>query len=310
MFCSTVIPTIGRATLVRAVESVLAQECDLDQHEVIVINDSGKPLPPQGFEDDPRVRIVTTLRRERSVARNTGAALARGEYLHFLDDDDWLAPGALAAWRSLAAQQPEAGLLYGATQLVDREERPVLELRPHKTGNCAIQTMAGEWIPLQASLIKTTVFYTVGGFNVLITGPEDVDLLRRIALRWDFAETDAIVAWVGMGTSNSTTNYTDHPRQSRIAREQILNQNGVFGRLRASAAGAEWKGRLTRIYATSAVWNLQHGRWLTALSRALTALWSVLTAPAALLKGAYWAGLRHPYASDTFARGFAAASGK
>jgi hypothetical protein len=41
--------------------------------------------------------------------------------------------------------------------------------------------MAGEWIPLQASLIEAKTFFTVGGFNPLITGPEDIDLLRRIA---------------------------------------------------------------------------------------------------------------------------------
>lgn len=307
MFCSTIIPTIGRPTLRRAVESVLTQTFDPQQHEVIVVNDSGRPLPPMGFEHDPRVQIVTTRQRERSVARNTGAAMARGEYLHFLDDDDWLVPGALTALRTLAAGHPHAGFLYGATQVVDRQNEPVLQLRPHKVGNCAVQAMAGEWIPLQASLIKAGAFYAVGGFNVLITGPEDIDLLRRIALQWDLAETDAVVATVEMGLDNSSTNYTDHPRQSRIAREQILHGNGVFARMRASATTPEWKGRLTRIYATSAVWNLQHGRWLAAISRLLTALWSMVTGGSALLHRSYWRALRRQYASDTFARGFAAA---
>jgi glycosyltransferase involved in cell wall biosynthesis len=307
MFCSTIIPSIGRATLRRTVESVLAQEFDAGQHEVIVVNDSGQPLPPLGFEHDPRVQIVTTGRRERSVARNTGAAIARGAYLHFLDDDDWLVPGAMAALHDLAVRHPQAGFLYGATQVVDRQSKPILQLRPHQVGNCAVQTMAGEWIPLQASLIKSSAFYAVGGFNVLITGPEDIDLLRRIALTWDLAETDAIVATVGMGADNSSTNYTDHPRQSRIAREQILNQDGVFSRMRASAATPAWQGRLTRIYATSAIWNFQRGRWLTALSRLLAALWSLAAAGSALLHGSYWRALRRPYASETFARGFAAA---
>ena len=41
--------------------------------------------------------VVNTHHSERSVARNTGAALSHGDYLHFLDDDDILLPGAYAA---------------------------------------------------------------------------------------------------------------------------------------------------------------------------------------------------------------------
>jgi len=45
MFCSTIIPTIGRATLARAVQSVLEQDFTAADYEVIIVNDSGKPLP-------------------------------------------------------------------------------------------------------------------------------------------------------------------------------------------------------------------------------------------------------------------------
>ncbi|MGH2524992.1 MAG: glycosyltransferase family A protein, partial [Anaerolineales bacterium] len=99
MFCSVVIPTIGRATLGRSVQSVLAQDCGAAGFEVIVVNDSGRPLPEAAWQRADGVRLITTNRRERSVARNTGAALAKGDYLCFLDDDDWLLPGALEAFR-------------------------------------------------------------------------------------------------------------------------------------------------------------------------------------------------------------------
>src|SRR5258706_4760557 len=96
MFCSTIMPTIGRPSVARSVQSVLDQSLTPGDFEVIVVNDSGRPLPAGDWQASPRVRQIDIQRRGQSVARNAGAAIARGRYLHFLDDDDWLLPGALA----------------------------------------------------------------------------------------------------------------------------------------------------------------------------------------------------------------------
>jgi glycosyltransferase involved in cell wall biosynthesis len=213
MFCSTIIPTVGRPTLTRAVESVLAQSLLADSFELIVVNDSGQPLPEADWQTDERVRVIHTQRRERSVARNTGAAAANGRFLHFLDDDDWLAPGALSHLYQLAQERPSAWL-YGSTQLVDRNGRSLIQLHHRLNGNIFLPTLAGEWIPLQASLIDSRVFFNEGGFNPLLSGPEDIDLLRRIALRHDIAGTEAIVAYMEWGSAGSTTDYDRHPTQS------------------------------------------------------------------------------------------------
>lgn len=119
MFCSTIIPTIGRPTLSKAVYSVLEQSFAADNFEVIVVNDTGRPLPEAGWQTSNKVQVITTNQRERSVARNTGAAIARGKYLHFLDDDDWLLPGALEHFWALSRQAGDAVWLYGGTQIVD-----------------------------------------------------------------------------------------------------------------------------------------------------------------------------------------------
>ena len=44
IICTTVIPTVGRSTLSRAVKSVLEQASLVEGFEVNVINDSGKLL--------------------------------------------------------------------------------------------------------------------------------------------------------------------------------------------------------------------------------------------------------------------------
>jgi glycosyltransferase involved in cell wall biosynthesis len=302
LFCSTIIPTIGRDTLERAVESVLKQTW-AEASEVIVVNDSGRLLRTAPWQADARVRVINTNGRERSVARNTGAAAAHGRFLHFLDDDDWLAPGALQRLWQLAQERP-AAWLYGSTQLVDRHGRALIQLHHRLNGKAFLPAMAGEWIPIQASLIASRPFFNLGGFNPLLQGPEDVDLLRRVALHYDIAGTEAVVAYVEWGEEGSTTNYEQHPEQSRRARERLLDAPGCFTRLRDSAVDAYWHGRVTRLYLTSLIWNLRRRRLLMAPGRAAYALFSLLLAGHYLFTPAFWQSVSHAYASPTFARGF------
>jgi hypothetical protein len=78
--------------------------------------------------------------------------------------------------------------------------------------------MAGEWIPLQSSLVAAPLFFAIGGFNVQIPSSEDIDLLRRLTLVADVASTDAVVAFVGMGVDNSTTDHANRDKLARIGR--------------------------------------------------------------------------------------------
>ncbi len=62
---------------------------------------------------DPRVRpVVSPPEAGLSGARNTGIAAATGDYLVFLDGDDTLAPGALAAVAARLAQTGDVDVLY------------------------------------------------------------------------------------------------------------------------------------------------------------------------------------------------------
>ena len=271
--------------------------------EVIVVNDSGEPLPYAKWQRSDRIQVIETNQRERSVARNTGATAARGRYLHFLDDDDWLAPDALShLWK--LSQHTQAHWLYGISQLVDREQQPLIRLQHKFNGSCFIQVMAGEWIPLQSSLIESEVFFKVGGFNTRISGPEDIDLLRRIALTSELAETPNLVAFIGMGTDGSTTDYANHHKASQWSRERILDATGVFNAMRKSATTPFWKGRLTRVFLTSMVWNIQRGRITTAASRGAAGLAGMVATGRDTLTKDYWQALARPYASLTFREGF------
>jgi glycosyltransferase involved in cell wall biosynthesis len=265
-FCSTIIPTINRSSLSNAVCSVLDQAFSAADLEVIVVNDSGQPLPDMDWQHCERVRVIDTNRRERSVARNTGAAIARGKYLHFLDDDDLLLPGALNAFWKLH-QENEAAWLYGSYQTVDNDGILVEEFHPGITGNISALLVAGESIPLPASLLQTNAFFAAGGFDPNLSYAEDRDLGRRISLSGDVAWISAVVAQLRVGEVSSTSDWSKKAVNDRWGREKALSTQKAFARVRASANSHYWHGRVSRAYFASAAWNLKRRNILTAMSR-------------------------------------------
>lgn len=273
MFCSIIIPTIGRASLERAVRSAVEQDFTAAPYEVIVVNDSGEALPAARWQDSPLVRVIDTNRRERSFARNTGAAIAQGEYFFFLDDDDWMLPGALSAFWEVYGRAKGAAWLFGGIQVRDGDNNYLGETKAELEGNCFAQVMGGAWVPLQSSCIRASTFFAVGGYDPYYRVTQDQDLSRRIAAVGDFASTPVVVGVLLRGSTwKSSTDYSQATEFTRKSRDDVLEAAGMLRRLLASAGSPYWRGRVFHLYASLALWNLRRRRLLRAGSRGLAAL--------------------------------------
>ena len=92
---SVIIPAYNSAaTLARAVESVIKQSWPA--HEIIVIDDGSTDNTLQiAQEFGDKVRVIHQSNAGVSVARNRGADEATGDWLAFLDADDWYYPDRL-----------------------------------------------------------------------------------------------------------------------------------------------------------------------------------------------------------------------
>lgn len=306
VFCSTIIPTIGRASLGRAVRSVLDQQLSGVQWEVLVVNDTGEELLPFDGMDHPTVQIVTIQKRRMIVGRNVGAAVARGRYLHFLDDDDWMLPGAFAgafaeAWR-LAQEQPEAAVIYGGIQLVDVNDSILGRLNLGCSGNCASQLLAGSWIPIGSVFVRREPYFEIGGFNTRLQTAEELDLFRQIALRYFLVNSTVLFANILRGQGWSTSAIHDSAEENRKSREAVLATPGVFRRLMDSAEDDYFKGRICQAYGASLRWNLQEGQILTATSRALFGLRALLASGRAVFSRQFWQAIVDTQVPCTFAR--------
>jgi len=305
MLYSIVIPTIDRPTLPRSVHSVLTQDLTGHDFEVIVVNDSGRNLPPQDWQASQRVTVIQTQERGRTVARNTGAAISKGEYLYFLDDDDWLLPDALAHFQRLIESASDAVWLHGGLRVTDDHGTSLGEFNSRLRGNCAAQVMGGAWAPLQASIMHSRSFFSVGGFDPDIAEGEDDDLCRRFAFKGPFASTDQLVACLLRGSGWQTTvDYYRVYECGLLSKDRLLSVRGSLQRLIESANSSYWLGRVLRLYLQSAKWNLGRTQLLPALSRGLNAAAVVAVSGHRLMSRSYWQALKASFAPGTLSPDF------
>jgi len=289
---SVITPTFNREDLLaRCVESVLAQQVENAGIEHIVVNDYGQPLQRAvAWRDDPRTRVVDTFRTERSVARNTGAALSRGDWLFFLDDD-YVLPRAFAALLEVAARHPRAVKVYGGYQIVDQTTGAAQTLQSGPAGDASAIFMAGEGLPPQATWVRRHAFFRAGCFDPLLSAAEDADLNRRVGLLGEVAGTPFVVAVVRVNhAATSTTDYARHQQFFHAALEKSLQMPETLGKVvHSSQRTPYWRGRCAREYLASAFRNARARRFGTACSRLTGAgrlALSHLHAPA------FWRGVR------------------
>lgn len=107
--------------VVRCLKSVMEQACDEADIECIVVDDCGSDGSMELVRQllaayDGPVRFVPVAHEKNrglSAARNTGVAKATGEYVMFVDSDDYLLAGSISYFARQQAQHPEADLLAG-----------------------------------------------------------------------------------------------------------------------------------------------------------------------------------------------------
>ncbi len=128
MNISVVIPLYNKCdTIQRAIDSVLAQT--LVPVEIVVVNDGSTDGSEQVVErmNHRLVRLAHQPNGGVSAARNTGVELATGDWIAFLDADDFWDPQYLEAIVSLHGSYPRASVLATAYLLEDHRQnrRPV-----------------------------------------------------------------------------------------------------------------------------------------------------------------------------------------
>ena len=175
---SVIMPVRDRERVVSAaVESVLAQSWPT--WELIVVDDGSTDLTPDVLArftaKDVRIRVITTGSAGVSAARNTGIRAATGDFVAFLDSDNtWSVDFLATAIRGLQLHDSSFG--YAGTQ---EHRADGVRYRGYRGGLANLPL--GNFIDLNAVLVRRELLDRVGGFDVTLRRMVDYDLVWRLS---------------------------------------------------------------------------------------------------------------------------------
>jgi len=181
---TVVIPVYNREKYIGdAIDSILAQT--FTNFELIVIDDGSTDRTQRVVQSyhDPRIRMGCNETNEGIPrTRNTGIQLARGEYLAFLDSDDWAYPERLAKQVAFLDSHPDYAAVGAWIEWMDEEGRYLrrAKRKPILPDEIAAQRLFQQGIENSASMARTVVLREYGHREEYDVS-EDFDLWARIA---------------------------------------------------------------------------------------------------------------------------------
>jgi len=277
MRVSIIIPVYDRQALgERALRSARSQ--DVDGMEVVLVDDASDPpfQLPADLAADPRVRVVRhEENRGAGRSRDTGVAAARGDWIAFLDSDDYWLPGTLAPRLEMAerafAASGDPMVAYAAGFVLDRQSNGQhhQETRIPLPSAQLADFVSGCWFAHgSTALLRREAFARVGESDPALRRFEDYDWFVRFALAggrlevWPYVA--AIVEISKKPRVSSVHAVVDHLRAKyadphgpyRLAPEAVNRLEACFDFELASSLSADKKWLPTMIHLARSFWRV------------------------------------------------------
>jgi len=182
---SVVMPVYnGERFLRESLDSVFAQT--FQDFELLCIDDGSADNSVTVLEQyGSRLRVVRQQNAGQSAARNAGVALAKGEYVAFLDQDDLWYPSKLAGQVTTLEADNQVVLVHCNFDRIDENGRMLQEAAGLVERSSALASSMGELIGEalifpSAMMIRKDAYQRSGGFCSELQGFEDFDLIARL----------------------------------------------------------------------------------------------------------------------------------
>lgn len=218
--------------LLEAVESVLQQKGNFNLLEILVIDDGSEDTETQSALKQvqllPKVKLLRNERLKGSAgARNTGITQAVGEWIVFLDADDWLVENSIENRCAAARKLPAAEWIAGdfVHRMRDGSEAaqgyfhgkldsyPFLKQAYEQDSALLLPRPVAEFLQMAptntiVAMVKKSLLQKVGMYNETLLRQQDYHLFLRLAAVADFVFVPRVVAKYRLHDFNSTKSLT------------------------------------------------------------------------------------------------------
>ncbi len=172
---------VAEVWLVKAIESVLAQV--YERWELCIVDDAStveyiRPVLMRYAQQDNRIRVVFQDKNAGiSAASNVAIAMATGDYIALLDNDDELPPHALYENAKLINQHPEADFIYSDEDKINTRNAAK---DPFFKPDWSPDYFHANMYTCHLGVYRTNLLREIGGFRSEYDGAQGYDLVLRV----------------------------------------------------------------------------------------------------------------------------------
>ena len=234
MLLSIIVPVYNvKAYLRRCVDSLLDQDIELSEYEIILVDDGSTDgsgaLCDELAQTHGIIKVVHKENGGLSSARNAGIPVASGEYIQFVDSDDYLSPCVLKGMLEQIIAQKLDVLRYNYQNVNEEGEifepnkisRPFVDYsRDICDGTTFLVERLGfacyAWqFIVKTDIVKSTLF-TEGIYF------EDIDWTPRILLQANRVASTSQVVYNYLFRTGSITRTADYAKQKKKLTDRLF----------------------------------------------------------------------------------------
>jgi glycosyltransferase involved in cell wall biosynthesis len=235
---SVIIPCYNHGRyLPEAFASVWQQ--DYPAVEIVVVDDGSTDTTREVTATDPRVKYIYQTNQGLSAARNTGIDHSTGQYLVFLDADDWLLPNALKINADFLLQNPALAFISGGHDKVFTALGRVKHEAQEVVANHYLRMLQGNYIGMHATVMYQRWVFEKVRFDPALRACEDYDVYLHVARTHPVAHHTHRIAAYRLHDTNMSGNIpmmlrtvlAVQARQQHLLRTEAEKQAFVRGQL-------------------------------------------------------------------------------
>lgn len=263
MTFSIIIPVYNvEKYLAKCIDSLLAQGCR--DYEIIVVND-GTPDNSQSIIDDYVAKYPDLIKgyiKENgglSDARNYGAERAKGDYLVFVDSDDYVSADMLEKLKEIIDEDTPDVLGFGFVAVNEEGETLWVATKPDirkLSGEDAIIAIVnhGQMFETAWGYVYRREYWNKMGFSFMKgIYHEDFALIPNVILRAEKVSCINCIAYYYLIRQGSITNVQTDERKKKLSRDILTGYDFLASELRHHPAQNEYAAKLYMCYAADSL---------------------------------------------------------